>query len=115
MDREIKFRIWLKKSKRMLYDSGLCFKGCKILEEIGTKVMQFTGLKDKNKKDIFEGDIIRFENQIFKVESWLAEFIIRQVSGIMKGTGDSITAEKSEYEVIGNIYEDITLLQRSAK
>ena len=58
--RQIKFRIWHERGKRMLYDSSLAIKGNKVIEEIGFKVMQFIELYDKTNREIYEGDIVEF-------------------------------------------------------
>jgi len=54
MAREIKFRAW---------DGKMMFYGyvvhCNYAENAPIKVMQYTGLKDKNGKEIYEGDLIR--------------------------------------------------------
>lgn len=81
--REIKFRIWNKSHKKMNYfdspslkidhDSGLHFK---VKEEhiylggYADDIMQYTGLRDKNGADIYEGDIFKTRNGVVAVVEW---------------------------------------------
>lgn len=82
MNREIKFRVWDVGNKEMLEVQELDFESTFYGGRIAIRpdqyndyfdtedmiLMQYTGLKDKNGKEIYEGDIIRIKNSLIEIE-----------------------------------------------
>lgn len=120
--RTIKFRAWDKKDKRMLADVGILTPASQAewIDGVGISVfrgsekfdiMQFTGLCDKNGKEIYEGDIVKcegFHTEIYIVKYGRASFVL----GVRQGLYDLAIVMQDSYqmEVIGNIYENDYLL-----
>ncbi len=75
------------------------------------EIMQYTGLKDKNGKDIYQGDIIRHRLQDFEVIDNLETHELKIVNDIIEDNAWVLNAiEYGEAEVIGNIYENPELV-----
>lgn len=123
MNREIKFRCWDTENKQMLdvqeldwqdsYDGQPMIRTTMYNDYFDTEdviLMQYTGLKDKNGKEIYEGDIVksyyyidtpdgeqeRYNKKVIKYNDVLCEYNIDAFENI---------------EVIGNIYENPELVE----
>lgn len=112
--RDIKFRAWDKVEKKMIYPPQLDCEEPLLSywinsEGSGFVVEQFTGLHDKNGKEIYEGDIVQFIHYTFgKVKGYI-EFIAGAFqfyayeNSISSGILNSIACT---CEIIGNIHEN---------
>ena len=120
MSREIKFRAWDKERKCICKNNAVCnmdIEGNLNPQSNIYEIMQFTGLKDKKGKEIYEGDIIKwFADSIDKIGviEWNeGTYVInRKDVDIIYGFGDFMFINNMilEGEVIGNIYENPELL-----
>ena len=123
--REIKFRAWDKVNKKFREDfSILIDREGSILDNKKDDyvnddyvIQQFTGLKDKNGREIFEGDICRykFDAQPYQqliVQSREFIFVITDIREIYRIENNRfIVSNWNNVEVIGNVYESPELLE----
>ena len=125
MNREIKFRAWLKEKKIMGEVLGIDILHKEIFfsnEDVDCyehtdfkdiELMQYTGLKDKNNKEVYEGDIVKLRANhgigIIKYSDEWGAFVVEYIKPRPLAVL-GMNYYKEDIEILGNIYENPELL-----
>ena len=124
--KEIKFRAWSSGRKEMAEVESIHFKGnavyliSKYLRLVAnldeTELMQFTGQKDMNGKEVFEEDILKLENRDFGIVQYNnlnCNYYIQLINYHFNVAIDfkKVFSYQSKVEIIGNKYENPELLE----
>lgn len=119
--RNIKFRAWSKKFNKFM-SIGFHIIGettlfdllnQHTLEEMETlEITECTGLKDKNDKDVYEGDIVKFENEFTAEIIWCEENAAFQIRSEKGGGAFLNELYMLNFEVVGNVFENADLLKK---
>lgn len=76
-------------------------------------LMQSTGLRDKNGKEIFEGDIVKMSKDVYSEPTYYE--VVRHRGGAYrlesKQHGCELWLRHTDCEVVGNVYENPELLE----
>lgn len=128
--RDIEYRAFVKETKKMLPVTDLCFNET---ESVGVSgcgdanctlcvdwygfddvvLMQYTGLKDKNGKKIFEGDIV--DISVYDRLDWSSikgKVVFLNGAWLVDDVGHfaiTLQSETNEIEIIGNVHENLGL------
>ncbi|MDF2985771.1 MAG: hypothetical protein K0R50_1281 [Eubacterium sp.] len=113
MTREIKFRVW---SKQHGMSPDCSIFDIQIMDAEGltdmsqVEILKYTGLKDKNGREIYEGDIYHQGDKDIKyIVVWHDTGLIGKQMRISSYAG--LQYWRDRIEVIGNIYENPDLLK----
>lgn len=121
MNREIKFRAWSNRDKCWcgafaVHKSGLWRESpnnewTDLSQQSEMVLMQFTGLLDKNGKEIYEGDIVKYTNHSDELNILIEEVKTKRfVNGFMP-FNYALDMDYTTLEVIGNIFENSDLIK----
>ena len=127
--REIKFRVWDKKDKEMLRVVAISFDEAMFMphnidyedyynynNNFYSDLMQYTGLKDKNGVEIYEGDIVEWIDGgerpfIYEIIYDDCGYYAKSSNNEKISIGGTMHSDMNiNIEVIGNIYENKELL-----
>ena len=120
--KELKIKAWLKKEKKMVSVIGIDFKyeyiryteddnlfneNYKTAEFKNIELLQFTGLKDNGGQELYEADVIKFNDGIDDIYGLIS---YDDEDGTYRVSYENITEHLSEregdFEIVGNIFEN---------
>lgn len=129
MNRQIKFKVWVPEKKKMFSFEEAIMTGVDLTSAEGVNyqspllsvafvdqsgkliAQQFTGLLDKNNKEIYEGDIVKYD--LGEVEGLINKVVWDHFGWRISETNNSACFPLTsglDYEIIGNIFENPELL-----
>jgi uncharacterized phage protein (TIGR01671 family) len=116
--KEIKFRAWDSDSGMYIAPHIIHLDG-RIVAQTATRngeceIELFTGIHDRNGREIFEGDIIKHPGFLPEVVKWAqgsARFIVERASSVTNSRMTDGLMASREVEIIGNIHENPELLE----
>ena len=127
--REIKFRAWDKENEKMRKVSSISLENKEIaVKDFGTyhffrikdiELMQYIGLKDKNDKEIYEGDIVLVE--LCRTSTWYKTVVEFKEGAFIASLIDGEDYiyifnrgfDSNDFEILGNVYENKSLLEEN--
>ena len=127
--REIKFRAWVKEKKaifEVILIDYVTKKVTYLLERVGhllnirhdkfnnVELMQYTGLEDKNNKEIYEGDIVKLRANhgigVVKYYDEWGAFVVEYIKPRQLAVL-GMNYYKEDIEILGNIYQNLELYE----
>lgn len=117
--RKLKFRMWDEKYNCWINDPVFIYPTTDIVKQ-GIVFQQFTGLKDKNGKEIYEGDYINFSYTGSKTfQGFVRWFDDRGSFGVTVDNAFETFEELMDYwssvEVVGNIFQQKSCMDELAE
>ena len=120
--KEFKMKAWLKKEKKMVAIIGIDFNyeyiryteddnlfnsDYKVAEFKDIELLQFTGLKDNGGQELYEADVIKFNDGVDDIYGLIS---YDDEDGTYRVSYENITEHLSEregdFEIVGNIFEN---------
>ena len=120
--KELKIKAWLKKEKKMVSIIGIDFNYeyiryteddnlfnsyYKVAEFKDIELLQFTGLKDNGSQELYEADVIKFNDGIDDIYGLIS---YDDEDGTYRVSYENITEHLSDregdFEIVGNIFEN---------
>lgn len=127
MSREIKFRAWHMPfgpkgaAQEMVHGKASSILAFAEMSPDEYIVEQFTGLKDKNGKDIYEGDILAWHSNIYRKHDWVGLVLYRGAGFAVQESDKSYSSpewldcacrkDANIIEAIGNVHDNPELLE----